>query len=334
MEKQDISKIQQSSGSIGKPGLMAEYHHEREDGLPGSVVRNLILILGSVEEREETEYQWFCLHGTKANGEAFSIWLLSSGYPPQTRALASKATVRYILQERDSEPLEFRDRFTGKAVLPVLGGWEYLMPRAAKYMPQDVLFPKEVRFFTEIETCIRLGVAYDLVWDLEGIDVSGYREVVRIREDGKVQVIAEGKEMLLEAARIPVRPSGKPPQLGVELSTSAGKAPLEVTGCATIIKGSAPVYYAIGANNQGIYENSMVCWELFGPGEEDYRFLNWEGLKPCVTEGDSVSTVEVDFSIDAVGSYRLRAATVDMAGRTTVVWKPVSIGDWPNVSEA
>lgn len=182
-------------------------------------------------------------------------------------------------------------------------------------------------FFTEIERCIRHGVAYDLVWDLEGIDASGYREVVRIREDGKVQVIAEGKEALLEAARIPIRPSGEPPQLTIELSTSAGKAPVKITARATIVQGAAPVYYTIGANAQGIYENSMVCWELFGPGEENYRFLNWEGLRPRVTEGDSASTVEVDFSIDAVGSYRLRAATVDMAGRTAVVWKTITISD-------
>ena len=29
-------------------------------------------------------------------------------------------------------------------------------------------------FFIEIERCIRLGVAYDLLWDVEGLQLSGY----------------------------------------------------------------------------------------------------------------------------------------------------------------
>ena len=690
---------------------MAKYYHEKEDGLPGSVASNLTLTLGSVEKRGETEYQWFCLRGTKVNGETFSVWLLNSGYPPRTLAAASETAVRYILQEGDSEPLEFHDRSTGKAALPVLGGWEHLIPRAAKNAPQGALFPQKVRylghlylldslkdsgaapeppdarilnllpdvligpahnskqkdetrrydssdyelvrlteddysemieagvnclrvdaeqagwirhrdvfhwgiggdevsypeclyrsnylgpgifmdepavctrdhvlrpklekdedyrkdltvqmafeefksyfrkaahegaptrllkglaarpdvdlgdmeflqqniytwetmassaayqlsedkdgppnaivfepparvgtmrtlpeinmtygcqipiddpknligiiygflrgaarltgknwgmsiygqvhradafwyqthaydlgaslflywdshelacvpyneylalsrnlsshaeshprrdmeklkkaaeavillppgyglghihmgrgnlwglaelnlerlnregvkyravmsnFFTEIERCIRFGVAYDLLWDLDDLDLSGYREAVRIREDGKVQVIAEGEETLHEAARTPARPSGKPPQLAIELSTSAGKAPLGITACANIVQGSAPVYYTVGADAQGVYENVIVSWELFGPREEDYRFLNWEELTPRVTESNSVSTVEVDFRIERPGSYRLRAATVDMAGRTAVVWKIIAVRD-------
>jgi len=188
-------------------------------------------------------------------------------------------------------------------------------------------------FFTEIERCIRLGVAYDLLWDLEGLNVSDYREIVRIREDGKVAVEEEGKEILYEGARVSVRPSGKPPQLSVELSISEGEVPLEITAHASIIQGSAPVYYTVGANSQGVYENVMVCWELFGPGEEDYRFLNWEKWEPCVSKGDPISTVEVDFKIERSGSYRLRAATVDMAGRTTVVWKTIVVRDRKNSNQ-
>lgn len=710
MKKQDNGKNQNCSRPIGKPGLMAKYCHEKENDLPGSVVQNLTLILGSIEEGEETEYQWFCLHGTKANSEAFSIWLLSSDYPPQARELAGSAIIRYIFQEGNSEPLEFRDQFTGEVVLPVLGGWEYLIPRPAEEITRDVPFSQKVRylghtylldglesgtapdppsarilnllpdvligpahnsrqrdetrqydgsdyelvplteddysemieaginclrvdaeqvkwirhrdifywgiggndvnypeclyrsnylgpgifmdepavctrdhvlrprlerdknyrealtvqmafeefqsyfhkakyegaptrllsglaarpdvdignmeffqqniytwetmvssaayqlsedqdgppnaivfeppgrvgtmrtlpeinmtygcqiptddpknftdiiygflrgaarltnkswgmsiygqlhradafwyqthaydlgaslflywdshelacvpyseylalsrnlrahaeshprrhmkklkkaaeilillppgyglghihmgrgnlwglgelnlerrnregvkyrvvmsnFFTEIERCIRLGVSYDLLWDLEALDVSGYREIARIREDGKVQIIEGKKETLYETARTPIRPSGESPQLTIELSTSAGRAPLKITACATIIQGSAPVYYTTGADSQGVYENAMVCWELFGPGEADYRFLNWEDWNPRIAVGDSVSTVRVDFNIDAVGNYRLRAATVDMAGRTTVAWKTIAVWD-------
>ncbi|MFC1712853.1 hypothetical protein ACFL6S_04240 [Candidatus Poribacteria bacterium] len=100
-----------------------------------------------------------------------------------------------------------------------------------------------------------------------------------------------------------------------------------ITARATIVQGSAPVYYTVGANSQGIYENSMICWELFGPEGEDYRFLNWEGLNPRIAENDLVSAVEVNFGIEAAGDYRLRAATVDMAGRTTVVWNTITVRD-------
>lgn len=104
-------------------------------------------------------------------------------------------------------------------------------------------------FFTEIERCIRLGIAFDLLWDLPGIRLSGYREVVRIREDGKVAIEQDEKQILLDQARMPARPSGLPPR------------------------------YEVMAN----------------------------------------------FSLDQPGNYRLRAATVDLAGRTTVTWIPIVV---------
>ena len=182
-------------------------------------------------------------------------------------------------------------------------------------------------FFTEIERCLRFGVAFDLLWDLEGLKLSGYREVVRIREDGKVEINESGKKGLHEGGRVPFRPPGKPPQLTIELSNDEGRTPLEITAAATIAQGSAAVYYTLGANAQGVYENAMVLWELLGPEAEDYRFLNREGLKPRVCEDGSVSTVAVDFRIEQPGNYRLRAATVDLAGRTGVVWKSITVKD-------
>jgi hypothetical protein len=711
MTERKNSKIQQCNKPLGEPGLMAKYRHEKGDEIPGSVVKTLSLTLGSVEERGGIEYQWLYLDATKSNEEKFSVWLLSRTYPPQTLAAACKTTARYILQEGDSEPLEFRDRFTGEAVLPVLGAWRYLIPRAAEYIPSGAIFPQQVKylghtylldgledsavvaepldarvlellpdvligtahntrqkdetrrydgsdyelvrltkddynemidaginclrvdaeqarwidrrnvfywgiggndvsypeclylsnylgpgifmdepavctrdyvirprlekdeefrktltpqivleefqnyfhrakyegaptnllkglaarpdvdlgdmeflqqnlfswetmissamyqlkegeggppsamvfeppgrvgtlrtlpeinmtygcqipvdnpknladiiygflrgaarladkswgmsiygqvdradafwfqthaydlgarfffywdayelacvpyseylalsrnlrahveshpyrdlkklkeagevaillppgynlghvhlgrgnlwglgelnlersnregvkyrvvmsnFFTEIERCIRLGVAYDLLWDLEGLNLSGYREVVRIREDGKVEVNESGKQVLHEGGRTPIRPSGKPPQLTVELSNNEGRTPLDITVRATIIEESAAVYYTVGADAQGIYRNNMVLWELFGPGEEDYRFLNWERPKTHFGGDDSIHIVEIDFRIEQSGNYRLRTATVDMDGRTAVVWNNITVKD-------
>ena len=182
-------------------------------------------------------------------------------------------------------------------------------------------------FFTEIERCIRRGVAYDLFWDIEGRPSAGYREIVRIREDGKVEVMAAGKNTLRDGPRIPDRPEGDPPQLALELSTQTGKAPLGIAARAFLVEGSAPVYYTLGANAKGIYRNVKVLWELYGPGEEDYRFLLSESREPRIREEDGRTRVEIEFGIGRAGSYRLRAATVDLAGRTTVVWRNITVED-------
>ena len=180
-------------------------------------------------------------------------------------------------------------------------------------------------FFTEIERAIRLGVAFDLLWDLAGLKLSDYREIVRIREDGKVEV-HEGNEITVhEGARIPSRPSGAPPILTVDVSIPQTNTPLELRACATVAKGSASVYYTRGADENGIYNNEVVLWELFGPAEEDYRFLNREHSEIRINRTESVAEVEIRFALNRLGNYRLRAATVDMAGRTAVAWKTVPV---------
>ena len=180
-------------------------------------------------------------------------------------------------------------------------------------------------FFTEVERAIRLGVTFDLLWDLPYLKLSDYREVVRIREDGKVKVHEGGETTWHEEARTPTRPSGVPPTLNVDLSMSQTDFPLEVCACATVTKGSASVYYTRGADKDGVYNNEIVLWELFGPAEEDYRFLNRDHSEIRVAQTESVAEVEIHFTLNRPGNYRLRAATVDMAGRTAVTWETITV---------
>lgn len=180
-------------------------------------------------------------------------------------------------------------------------------------------------FFTEIERCIRMGVAYDLFWDMEGYDFSRYREVVRIREDGKVIVEVDGKKILLNGPRIPDRPAGNPPRLAIELPIETNKAPLEVSAQAVLVESSAPIYYTLGANRKGIYKNVKVFWELYGPKDEDYRHLHDWSREPRISNEGNRTTVDIKFKINQPGKYRLRAATVDLAGRTAVVWKNITV---------
>jgi len=181
-------------------------------------------------------------------------------------------------------------------------------------------------FFSEIERCLRLGVAFDLLWDLEGLKLDGYREVLRVREDGRVEVSADGRRSLRKGPRVPERPSGKAPQLAVELSGGADDAPRTVTARARVTEGRAPVYYTAGADRHGVYHNAMVLWELYGPGEEDYRMLLTGGANPPVTREGAAVVVETRFAVEQPGRYRLRAATTDLAGRSTVVWKEFKAG--------
>jgi len=180
-------------------------------------------------------------------------------------------------------------------------------------------------FFTEIERCVRMGVAYDLFWDLDEYQLVGYREVVRVKEDGRVEVAIGGQTIVHEGPRTPDRPEGDPPQLTVELSTETRQVPLEVTVRAILTEGSSPIYYTLGADSRGVYRNVKVLWELYGPEEEDYRFLSGENREPHIHDEGTQTIVEMGFRISRPGGYRLRAATVDLAGRTATVWKNISV---------
>ena len=182
-------------------------------------------------------------------------------------------------------------------------------------------------FLVEIERCIRLGVGYDLFWNLENLKLSDYREIVNIREDGKVEITKNGKSKLLDAARVPERPDGDPPRLTVEVISGSRKPPSAITARAKVTKVSAPVYYTLGADKNGIYNNQYVLWELFGPQEEDHSKLWLERWDVSVSEENNFAEVEIKFKIDKPGSYRLRAATTEVAGRSTVVWKDIVIVD-------
>jgi hypothetical protein len=111
----------------------------------------------------------------------------------------------------------------------------------------------------------------------------------------------------------------------LELSTSQGKAPLQVQAGAEVTETSAPVYYTYGADKKGTYYNAYVAWELYGPHEEDYRSVIPEGLRPDVKKQGQLIEVKTDLLLKRSGTYRLRAATVDLAGRSTVVWTSVKV---------
>ena len=176
-------------------------------------------------------------------------------------------------------------------------------------------------FFTEIERCLRHGVGFDLLWDLPDLPLAGYREIVRVREDGQVEVIQGEQRSLRDGPRTPERPEGEAPRIGVALSASRGTVPFTLTATAHVREGSAPLFFSPEPDAAGIHHNLKVLWQLHGPEDEDYH-----DRPPVVFPGratphpDGGHLVEAEIHLAAPGEYRLRAATTDIAGRSAVEW--------------
>lgn len=175
--------------------------------------------------------------------------------------------------------------------------------------------------FTEMERCLRLGLGFDVLWDLPDGRHAGYREIVRIREDGKVEVGGTGPPTVFEHARVPARPGGPGPALSVSLSSDHGAVPLAISAEAQVTPGAAPVYYTLGADARGVSRNVAVLWELYGPEPQDYRTLRSPEARPA---GGGL-TSSTGLRLTRPGHYRLRAATVDLAGRSAVRWTGIDV---------
>jgi hypothetical protein len=100
---------------------------------------------------------------------------------------------------------------------------------------------------------------------------------------------------------------------------------MQVTARAGVVPTDAPVFYTFGADTDGVCQNAVVAWELYGPAEEDYRLVTPPRLKPHVRQDGNRYEVVTDFRLDRPGPYRLRAATVDLTGRTTVTWTAIEV---------
>jgi len=180
-------------------------------------------------------------------------------------------------------------------------------------------------FYVEIERCIRLGIDYDLFWDLKKLDLSEYNEIIKISDDCKIEVNKNNSTQIFESARYPQRPDGIVPELAVDINMSKGNGKNIVTAVAKVKEGSAPIYYTLGADKNGVYNNHFVLWEMYGPNEEDYTDFWNERWNVKVTEQPNSASSIIKFEIKNPGTYRLRVSTSDLAGRSNVVWENIII---------
>ncbi len=180
-------------------------------------------------------------------------------------------------------------------------------------------------FYIEVERCLRLGIEFDAFWNLDSFDFNDYSEIVNIRKDGKVEISKNGTTTILHSARTPTRSEGNPPKLDVNILGGNVQAAGVITVTANVIEGSTPVYFTRGVNNDGININQYVLWELFGPGDEDAEVFWEERFYYAITEIDHLIEIKFNFKVDRPGDYRLRVATTDLAGKSKVVWKNLTI---------
>ncbi|MDB4796722.1 hypothetical protein OAG77_00840, partial [bacterium] len=172
------------------------------------------------------------------------------------------------------------------------------------------------RVAAEIERCYRQGVPYDLAWDIDGLDLGGYREIIRIREDGQISVKSENENAVYHSPRWPERPKGQSPGLSLAVSSRKGSAPMFLVAEAQITEHQSPVYFSPQHDDEGIWENTKVIWQLYGPGPDLYRNLSHLF--------DSEAGI-LPLELEDPGTYRLRASVVDRAGRSTVRWETIVV---------
>ncbi|MHC4691490.1 MAG: hypothetical protein ACYS67_02025, partial [Planctomycetota bacterium] len=85
--------------------------------------------------------KWYQVKGTKVNKETFTIWFLADANPFSAGPRKNITFHRYILQEPNKSPIEYIDKRTGKALLPLFNFVEELLPHA-EGNDQNPLFEK------------------------------------------------------------------------------------------------------------------------------------------------------------------------------------------------
>src|SRR5437016_9471375 len=107
-------RAQNTQPPIGPPGRSAHYRLETENNQAASIVKSFDFSAGPIEKRRGEAYQWLLLDGMKASGARVRVWILSNQFPPEQLEDARRTVARYVLQEAEEEPKEFRNAFNGE----------------------------------------------------------------------------------------------------------------------------------------------------------------------------------------------------------------------------
>ena len=300
-----------------------------------------ISIYGQFERAEA--YRALC-YGYDRGASFFLFWTgTGEHHVPYEEQLAWSRFIReYARQHPDRDVGRLRK--TAEVLILFPAGYTLLSKEPMWWLPplhyekknKHGLKYREVlaRVAAEMERCYRAGVCYDLAWDLEGFwgsgsndikspELKGYREVVRVCEDGRVIVQKGSREKVFYEPRWPRRPKGKAPGLKISLSKEEGKAPMTLVAQAEVTEHQSPVHFTPAHDEKGVWRNTKVIWQLYGPGPDDFAHLS---------ERHDAKTGLLPLELDQAGVYRLRASVVDRAGRSTVRWKKITVKPRENIT--
>lgn len=293
-----------------------------------------ISIYGQFERAEA--YRALC-YGYESGSSFFLFWTgAGEHHVPYEEQLALSRFIKEYARQRPDRDID-RLRKMAEVLILFPAGYTLLSKEPMWWLPplhyekknKHGLKYREVlaRVAAEMERCYRQGVCYDLAWDLEGflgeesngmktLKLEGYREVVRVCEDGKVIVQNGSREKVFHEPRWPRRPKGKAPGLKISLSREEGKAPMTLVAHAAVTEHRSPVHFTPAHDEKGVWRNTKVIWQLYGPGPDDFAHLS---------DRHDAKTGLLPLELDKAGAYRLRASVVDRAGRSTVQWKRIMV---------
>ena len=84
---------------------------------------------------------WYEITCLKVSGDSLKLWLLTDGHPFAGSSAKKTNFLRYIVQEAGQSPIEYVNIRSGKALLPMFGLAEKLLPRATE-QGDGLLFEK------------------------------------------------------------------------------------------------------------------------------------------------------------------------------------------------
>lgn len=113
------------SVAVGGDGVQGLYEVRLEGGAHSAQVRWVEIRVDSGDE----DFRWYRLKCEKVGGKSFSVWFLASGDPFAGGDHGDIEFARYIVQEEGKRAIEYINKRSGRALLPI---WDFaveLLPR-------------------------------------------------------------------------------------------------------------------------------------------------------------------------------------------------------------
>ncbi|MBL7153344.1 MAG: hypothetical protein ISS79_06480 [Phycisphaerae bacterium] len=123
-----ILAVSQSALAADMVPIQARYTATLPADPHPKLVKSVKIVVCSAPGREEL--YWYEITCLKVSGDSLKLWLLTDGHPFAGSSAKKVNFLRYIVQEAGQSPIEYVNIRSGKALLPMFGLAEKLLPRA------------------------------------------------------------------------------------------------------------------------------------------------------------------------------------------------------------